>query len=838
MKNLLLISVSILFIFMIDPASGQVISDFETNIDDWYSEGDGDYLLEMGTGNPGNNFRVNDDATGDINLSYAPVKFLGDWSTATSNDSLSVDIFLHQINGNYIGNNYVFQIEGPGGKARAFEGVAPVSDMWEHYSVAIDPSDWTILEGNWNDLIQHVNELIVRMEYIDGDEWNRSDNVYLSFTPGVIPVVPVICSDFEEGGYDGWSFSGNGPVSNQSSGGHPGRGIRINNGSGTAVALAPPKFLGDWNQIDGHAAEIHVDLSIIDYSGNPVSGTNFIDISGPGGEATFPLSSDIAYAYDDWHTMTVPIDEADWTMVSGTWSALINYVTDLQLSLEYFEGSERVFMDNFCITDLPPVVDFDSDVVTLLPDNSVTFNDLSLNGPSDWSWDFGDSGTATDKNPVHIYTSPGFYDVTLTVSNFFGSDMITKTAYIEVLDDSQCTRYEDDFSASEISDVWRFRNGTWSLNSNGFLRQTTNYYVNGDPLGGCYGLVGSPYWQDYVLSCDFRSTDDDVIGFVFNYQDEQNMYMFYWDAQTTERILYKWENGTGTELAQDAVPYVSNQWYHAEISSIGGSLSVKIDGDEIFNVTDNTFTDGIVGLYCWANRQSQYDNFKLSCEGVVVDLTAFLEGPYESGEMNTTLKDSSLLPLAQPYSGSPWNYAGYENLDTIPDTHPVDWVLVELRDAPDAASALPATMVGQTAAFILNNGSVVDLNGSSPLRFTIDVQDQLFAVIRHRNHLAVMSANPLILSGGIYQYNFITSAGQAYGSDAEKDLGGGVFGLYSGDFNADGTIGSDDKSVEWMNNTGSGGYIQTDSNLDGQTDNLDKNDQWLNNIGKSQQYPQ
>jgi len=124
MKNLitLFLLITLTFTYSIS----QVVSDFETDIENWYSEGDGDYEWEIGTGNPGNNFRVNDDATGDINLSYAPSKFLGDWSSATTNDYISIDLYLNQISGGYSTSNFVFQIEGPGGKAKALEGTDPL----------------------------------------------------------------------------------------------------------------------------------------------------------------------------------------------------------------------------------------------------------------------------------------------------------------------------------------------------------------------------------------------------------------------------------------------------------------------------------------------------------------------------------------------------------------------------------------------------------------------------------------------------------------------------------------------------------------------------------------
>lgn len=54
----------------------------------------------------------------------------------------------------------------------------------------------------------------------------------------------------------------------------------------------------------------------------------------------------------------------------------------------------------------------------------VTFTDLSTYLPGHdanaWQWDFGDSNTSTLQNPVHPYSSPGIYTVTLVVSNASG----------------------------------------------------------------------------------------------------------------------------------------------------------------------------------------------------------------------------------------------------------------------------------------------------------------------------------------------------------------------------------------------------------------------------------
>ena len=227
-----------------------------------------------------------------------------------------------------------------------------------------------------------------------------------------------------------------------------------------------------------------------------------------------------------------------------------------------------------------------------------------------------------------------------------------------------------------------------------------------------------------------------------------------------------------------------------------------------------------------------------TCNIGFYDVKVLLEGPNENTLMTNFLNISGSLPLIQPYSINPWNYNGPEAVTAIPNTAVVDWILLEFRDAPDAASAVPSTIIGHKAAFILQDGRVADINGVNPVRFDAGYQDLPFVVIYHRNHLAVMTANSPVETDGIYNYDFTVSADRAYGTDAQKLLPYGSYGLFAGDFNADGTINSDDRSLDWMGNAGTGGYLQTDGNLDGQTDHPDKNDAWLSNLGKSSQVPE
>jgi hypothetical protein len=222
--------------------------------------------------------------------------------------------------------------------------------------------------------------------------------------------------------------------------------------------------------------------------------------------------------------------------------------------------------------------------------------------------------------------------------------------------------------------------------------------------------------------------------------------------------------------------------------------------------------------------------------GFDLNLKAMLDGPFGTTEMSTILNTSGLLPLTQPFNTAPWNYAGTESVVSIP-ANVVDWVLIELRDATSAAGATPATRIARQAAFILKNGTVVGINGTSKLQFTNTVSNQLFAIVWHRNHLGIMSAVGLTETAGTYNFDFTTASGQAYGTNPQKQLAAGVWGLFGGDADANGVIGMSDLTTEWKFEAGEAGLYSCDLNLDGQVNNLDKDNEWQPNIGKSCQVP-
>jgi hypothetical protein len=196
--------------------------------------------------------------------------------------------------------------------------------------------------------------------------------------------------------------------------------------------------------------------------------------------------------------------------------------------------------------------------------------------------------------------------------------------------------------------------------------------------------------------------------------------------------------------------------------------------------------------------------------------------------MCTSLLDNALIPANQPYVDAPWSYTGTESLSSFP-TNMVDWVLVELRTGIAKADA-----VAMRAGVLLSDGSIVDIDGGA-LKFTGLNFDNYYVVIYHRNHLAIMSANAVPLSGTSALYDFTSSITQSYadpglGISPMADLGDGSWGMFAGDGNADGSIDINDLFDVYYNQVDTQGYLSGDWNLDTSVDVNDLFDAYYINV--------
>lgn len=82
----------------------------------------------------------------------------------------------------------------------------------------------------------------------------------------------------------------------------------------------------------------------------------------------------------------------------------------------------------------PPAASFSCAPESGVAPLSVAFSDTSGGSVTGHSWSFGDGGSSTDANPTHVFTTPGTYSVSLTVSGPEGSDSVTQTNVVTVID--------------------------------------------------------------------------------------------------------------------------------------------------------------------------------------------------------------------------------------------------------------------------------------------------------------------------------------------------------------------------------------------------------------------
>ncbi len=218
---------------------------------------------------------------------------------------------------------------------------------------------------------------------------------------------------------------------------------------------------------------------------------------------------------------------------------------------------------------------------------------------------------------------------------------------------------------------------TTSYADTGLSPSTTyTYTVSAFDAAGTESLQTSPsvsttqsctscsQWTDYRVRLTMRSDDNDALGVMFHYQNNNNYYRFSWNRQSTYRRLMKRENGVVTLLAEDAVPYVVGQTYQVEIVAQGPQLEVWIDGAQIFAVTDTSIASGTISLYSWRNDASIFDDV------VVEELatgTVLLADDFNDGEFTGwTVVDEGTLEGPSAWSAATGTLVQSSNVFSTP----------------------------------------------------------------------------------------------------------------------------------------------------------------------------
>ena len=203
-----------------------------------------------------------------------------------------------------------------------------------------------------------------------------------------------------------------------------------------------------------------------------------------------------------------------------------------------------------------------------------------------------------------------------------------------------------------------------------------------------------------------------------------------------------------------------------------------------------------------------------------LDATILLEGAYDTGSQMAVPTDfEEAVPLNQPYTdphfdGTPLDYDGIESVGSLP-AGVVDWILVSLRTSPDASDEVAGAL---RAAFVKTDGSIIGLDGS-PLAFTGVAAGDYHVIVRHRNHLAVMSRNALAFGAAPVTVDFTSDTTVAHVEDGPpmKEVSSGVWAMAAADADADGQVTVPDFN-SWLaaSKIAATGYVVEDFDMDGQ----------------------
>jgi len=178
-------------------------------------------------------------------------------------------------------------------------------------------------------------------------------------------------------------------------------------------------------------------------------------------------------------------------------------------------------------------------------------------------------------------------------------------------------------------------------------------------------------------------------------------------------------------------------------------LAASVENSDTDTATINyTIDETTIGMLDFLNDQIQN-----GCDQIItLKLRVLLQGGLFGGTdtlMRDDLRSLNLIPLEQPYTTVKNNpkfapMGGVEQttnallaVATDPSNSVVDWVFLEFRETKK-----PHKVFLTTSALVQRDGDVMADDGGE-LTYTNNLPDSFLIAVKHRNHLGVMTANPL-----------------------------------------------------------------------------------------------
>jgi PKD repeat protein len=304
-----------------------------------------------------------------------------------------------------------------------------------------------------------------------------------------------------------------------------------------------------------------------------------------------------------------------------------NYMDYAAACMALFTNQQVAYMNNIlsgtraslltsqgCVApNAPPVASFTANRQSICSGQTVTFTSTSTGNPTSYSWSFpgGSPATSTSANPTITYSTSGTYNVSLTVTNGFGSNTKTETAFILVNTGGGALPLAEGFQSTTFPPTgWTLQNSdadiTWERNASagGFGTSTASAYMNNVD----YSTIGQKDWL-ITPSYSFAGVSAGRLKFEyaytrfydasFGYYDDSLQVLYSTDCGVTWTNL--WKKG-GASLSTTTPAYMNTiflptaaQWKRDSVSlaSLSGQANVKFAFVGITGYGNNLYLDNI-----------------------------------------------------------------------------------------------------------------------------------------------------------------------------------------------------------------------------------------------------
>ena len=305
-------------------------------------------------------------------------------------------------------------------------------------------------------------------------------------------------------------------------------------------------------------------------------------------------------------------------------------VYEITLTVYDDDGIEAEAMASIRVTEegggIPPEASFTlskaNGFAPLTVDFDGTASEAKEGTLTSFVWAFGDGQMGNGSMLSHTYASAGVYRPQLTVSN--DANLSHSTDQRIVVRGSSPLPFADDFSEDRgwivVDEGDAFAPSNWRL-INGRLVQGSNIGGGGDDAGsiekpGTHVYYGDSNWTNYDVAVVFNSADNDSVGIIARYIDDDNFYRFSVDTQRGFIRIVAKDAGDYYLVAEELnhPGYSANTDHTLKLSVNGSIIEAYLDDSLVLTATDTRHNSGAVGLYSWYSENVRFDDLSVSAQ--------------------------------------------------------------------------------------------------------------------------------------------------------------------------------------------------------------------------------